>query len=82
MEIVKNPRQVERLARKRDDENQDLRAWLKGHGPDDGELNDVVQELTQELWSQTDCTECANCCRTTLTVSFPTSLLRWRAPWA
>ena len=71
MKIVKDPRQVERLAKKCDDENWDFRVWLKEHSPDDAELNNVVQELTKEIWSQIDCTECANCCRTTLTCVVP-----------
>jgi len=71
MEIIKDPRQVERLAQEHEDENQDFRAWIKGHGPGDDGLNNVVQGLTKEIWSQIDCTECANCCRTTLTRVVP-----------
>jgi len=71
MEIVKEPKEVERLAQQREDENRDFRAWLKGHGPDDDELNELVQELTEGVWSKIDCTQCAHCCRTTMTRVVP-----------
>ena len=71
MEIVKDPQEAERLARQREDENWDFRAWIKGHGPDNDELNELVQELTDEAWAEIDCTQCANCCRTTVTRVVP-----------
>jgi Fe-S-cluster containining protein len=71
MEIIKDPQEVERLVRQREDENWDFRAWIKGHGPDDDELNGLVQELTDEVWAEIDCTRCANCCRVTSTVVVP-----------
>ena len=71
MEVIKDPQQVERLARQRVDENWDFRAWIKGHGPDDDELNKLVQELAAEAWAEIDCTLCANCCRTTNTRVVP-----------
>jgi len=71
MEIVRDPKQVERLAQERKDENWDFRAWIKGYGPDEDELNDLVQELADQVWSEIDCTECANCCRVTSTRVVP-----------
>jgi Fe-S-cluster containining protein len=71
MEIIQDPKQVERLARQREDENWDFRAWIKGHGPDNDELNKLVQELTNEVWAEIDCTQCGNCCRTTMTRVVP-----------
>lgn len=70
MEIIKDPQEVERLAKQREDENWRLRAWIKGHGPDD-ELNALIQELTDEVWAEIDCTQCAHCCRTTMTCVVP-----------
>ncbi len=60
MEIIHDPREVERFARQRKDENWDFRAWIKGHGPGNDELNELVQELTDEAWAEVDCTLCAN----------------------
>jgi Fe-S-cluster containining protein len=71
MEIVKDPQKVERLAKQGEEENRHFRAWIKGHGPDDDKLNDLIQELTEEVWAEIDCTQCANCCRTTMTCVVP-----------
>ena len=59
MEIVHDPREVEQLARQREDENWHFRAWIKGHGPDDDKLNELVHELTDQVWAEIDCTQCA-----------------------
>lgn len=71
MEIVRDPKQVERLALERDDENWDFRVWIKEHGPHSDELNDLVQQLACEISDQIDCTECAHCCRVTSTRIVP-----------
>lgn len=71
MEIVRDPKQVEQLAGQREDENWEFRAWIKGHGPDDDALNELVQSLTDQVWAEMDCTQCANCCRVTSTAVVP-----------
>ena len=71
MEIIKDPQEVKRFAKQREDENQDFRAWIKGHGPDDDELNALVQKLSDEVWAKIDCALCANCCRVTNTNAVP-----------
>jgi len=71
MGIVHDPGEIERLARQRERENWEFRAWIKGRGPDDNMLNELVHELTDRVWAEIDCTQCANCCRVTSTVVVP-----------
>lgn len=66
--LVTDPQEVELLAEEREDENWAFRDWIKlEFGFDDDRLMSVVNELTEEITAQIDCTECANCCRVTAT---------------
>jgi len=66
--LVTDPQETERLAEKREDENWAFRNWIKVEfGFDDERLMSVVNELTEAITAQIDCTECANCCRVTAT---------------
>lgn len=66
--LVTDPQEVERLAEEREDENWAFRNWIKiEFGFDDERLMSVVRELAEEITAQIDCTQCANCCRKTVT---------------
>jgi Fe-S-cluster containining protein len=65
---VTDPGEVKRLAEEREDENWDFRNWIKrDFGFDDERLMPVVRQLADEITAQIDCTQCANCCRKTVT---------------
>jgi Fe-S-cluster containining protein len=67
-QLVTDPREVERLAEEREDENWDFCGWIKlEYGFDDEGLMSVVRELAEQVTAQIDCTQCANCCRKTST---------------
>jgi len=86
--LVKDPREVERLAEEREDENWAFRSWIKMEfGFDDERLMSVVRELADGITAQIDCTQCANCCRKTVTaldseemerLAAATGMMRWR----
>ena len=61
-------REIPLIARySRSNEAQDMRfrAFLKaGSEMSNAELDAIVQETTNEVWKQIDCTTCANCCKT------------------
>jgi hypothetical protein len=60
---IGDPHETARLAAEKEDENWAFRAWLKGrYGFDDERLMCVVTKLAEDVSSQIDCTECANCC--------------------
>lgn len=66
--LVADPREVERLAEEREDENWAFRDWIKLEFDfDDERLMSVVRELADDITAQIDCTQCANCCRKTTT---------------
>jgi Fe-S-cluster containining protein len=50
----------------RHNESQDIRfrAFLKFSNVSNAKLDTVVQETTDQVWKQVDCTKCANCCKT------------------
>jgi hypothetical protein len=67
-DLVTDPKEVERLAEEREDENWAFRGWIKMEfGFDDERLMSVVRELADGITAQIDCTQCANCCRKTAT---------------
>ena len=67
-ETVADPGEVKRLAEQRQDENWAFRNWIKMEFDfDDERLMSVVRELADEITAQIDCTQCANCCRETVT---------------
>jgi Fe-S-cluster containining protein len=49
----------------RHNENKDwrFRTFLKTSNMSGAELDATVQEITDEVWKQIDCTKCANCCK-------------------
>jgi len=50
-----------KLSKKREKENSNFRMFLKGE--DSKKLDKIVHPLEQEISSQIDCKECANCCK-------------------
>ncbi|HYL74823.1 MAG TPA: YkgJ family cysteine cluster protein [Bryobacteraceae bacterium] len=55
--------QIRRLGYKKRSENARFRVFLKSHRHSDRRL----QNMAEEIQSQIDCTQCANCCRVTET---------------
>ncbi len=51
--------QIDRLGRQKKTENARFRVYLKSHDYSDRRL----RRLAEEIESQIDCTQCANCCR-------------------
>ena len=58
-----NLKKIKRLARQREDENWEFRAFLKGYDMPVEEWDEIVHELYQQAASAIDCTTCANCCK-------------------
>ena len=59
MQVQKQLQQAKNIL----NENKTFFKKLKRKTPTD--LDDTVQELHEEVFSQVDCLECANCCKTT-----------------
>jgi hypothetical protein len=75
--IIRELPRIARYARKNENDDLRFRTYLKGHLPlSDRELDRVVQEITEEVWSQIDCTTCANCCKTLQIVVDNTDIAR------
>ena len=55
--------QLPQLAKDKHNENKKFFAKLKKKPPK--KLDDIMQDLHDEEFRQTDCLECANCCKTT-----------------
>jgi uncharacterized protein len=56
--------QIEKLARKKEEENWGFREFLKAESDlDSDEIDQRVFETTRRVWAGIDCTTCANCCR-------------------
>ena len=56
---------IRRYARENVGEDAQFRTFLKNRLPLSNEALDViVQETTDNVWAQIDCTTCGNCCRT------------------
>lgn len=55
--------QLPKLAKDKQKENKDFFKKLKKKPPK--QLDYIMQELHEEEFQQTDCLECANCCKTT-----------------
>jgi Fe-S-cluster containining protein len=56
-----DPVKLYSLAKKKEKENRKFFSWLKTKNPRD--LDTVVHELHDKVFPETDCLECANCCR-------------------
>ena len=67
---------IKRLARIRNDENLDFRAYLKELPFSSRKIDQVVQKTLREISGQIDCTQCANCCREMQPVLMPADIRR------
>lgn len=54
--------------------NRKLRLWLKKVKPK--ELDEVFEQNHEDVFSKTDCLECANCCKTTSPIFLNTDIDR------
>jgi Fe-S-cluster containining protein len=54
---------VGRLARRKEPENWEFRAYLKDPETDPGKLDALVNELYRQASAEFDCKACANCCK-------------------
>lgn len=66
--IVTDLVQIEKLAERREDENWEYRAFLKGEPLSSKKIDALVHRLHAEVSAQIDCTACANCCKTILPI--------------
>lgn len=56
---------MQRISRRNEREDYQFRGYLKWHlNLSNTELDAAVREITDEVWSRMDCTECAHCCKT------------------
>ena len=54
---------LEKKAKRKEKENWKFRSFLKFYdGMSDEEIDKLVYEVTDEVWSSIDCTECGRCC--------------------
>ncbi len=54
---------LEKKAKRKEKENWEFRSFLKFYdGMSDGEIDKLVSEITDQVWSSIDCTECGRCC--------------------
>ncbi len=56
-----SPDKLARVFKKVEDDNWDFRSFLKGQ--DEKELDKLVHKMHKELFKDTDCISCSNCCR-------------------
>ena len=54
---------VERLAKAKEDENWEFRAFLKQVDMESEELDELVFQTTRRVWERIDCATCRNCCK-------------------
>jgi Fe-S-cluster containining protein len=76
MKLETSLSKIKRLARVRDDENRDFRAYLKELPFTSRKVDAAVQETVREVSACIDCTKCANCCREMQPVLTPTDIRR------
>lgn len=63
--IIRDVALIQRYSRHNEAEDYRFRAFLKGRlNLSNAELDSAVQETTDAVWRQIDCTACAHCCRT------------------
>ena len=54
---------LEKRAKEKEEENWEFRGFLKFYdGMSDRQIDKLVFELTERIWSAIDCTECGRCC--------------------
>ncbi len=59
-----NAKNVSTSAKRKEDENYDLRRYLKEQDELSGkEVDRLVSDITRRVWASFDCTTCANCCK-------------------
>jgi len=63
METTLDLQRIQKLAKERDDENWEFRAFLKGIDLPAKKLDALVRRIYAEVSAQIDCTQCANCCQ-------------------
>ena len=64
-QIIREIPLIARYSRHNEDADWRFRSYLKAHPTlSDSKLDRVVEEETERVWAQIDCTKCANCCKT------------------
>ncbi len=63
MKIITDLKYIKEMAKKRDEENWEFRAFLKQIDKSPKEIDATVQTISDQVTSQIDCTRCANCCK-------------------
>jgi Fe-S-cluster containining protein len=63
MDIEKDLHTIERVAKEKEEENWEFRSFLKQLDIEIEKLDAIVRQVTAEVTSQIDCTECGNCCK-------------------
>jgi len=63
MKIITDLQYIKEMAKERDEENWEFRAFLKQLGKAPKEMDATVHAITDQVTSQIDCTRCANCCK-------------------
>ncbi|MDM8520012.1 YkgJ family cysteine cluster protein [Anaerolineales bacterium HSG6] len=61
MKIVRKIKQVKRLAKRKEDENWNFRAYFRAE-IDQDDLDEIVHALNEQVSAQIDCTRCGHCC--------------------
>ena len=63
MRIETNLKRIKKIAAKKEDENWEFRVFLKQLPRSRQEIDAVVHPIVDEVTSQIDCKQCANCCK-------------------
>jgi hypothetical protein len=63
METTIDLEYIKEMAKERDEENWEFRAFLKQLDMAPKEIDAIVHRIADEVTSQIDCTKCANCCK-------------------
>ena len=63
MDVEKDLKIIEKVAREKNDENWEFCSFLKQHDNEIDKLDAIVHRITDEVCAQIDCTQCGNCCK-------------------
>jgi uncharacterized protein len=63
MNIITDIAQIEEIAKERENENWEFRAYLKGADFSGHRLDTAIHTLYRWVSKQIDCRQCANCCK-------------------
>jgi uncharacterized protein len=63
MKIITDLNQIKKIAAKKEDENWEYRAYLKGLSMPSEKIDTIVHHILAEVTAQIDCTQCGNCCK-------------------